>query len=185
MGIDMSERPTISLIVHTRNSEATLPRLLETTGWLAERIVVDMESTDGTVELARAAGCKVLSTPPTDAVDSIRNQFLDHATGEWTLVLDSDEYLSADAGEELEKLIAVQGASVDAFAIPRFNSIAGQVMQGSGFYPDCLSFRSVCVSRPAGACGYSISCFAGAGFAKLPPAKPYIFAWRCPGCVYQ
>jgi hypothetical protein len=34
----------MSLLVFTRNSAETLPRLLETTGWAAERVVVDMRN---------------------------------------------------------------------------------------------------------------------------------------------
>lgn len=133
----MTSGTPISLIVHTRNSVATLPRLLETTAWFDERIVVDMASADDTVVLATEAGCTVLATPAADAVDAIRNNFLDRPRNEWVLVLDSDEHLSADAEVEIGKLIERHGASVDAFAIPRFNTIAGQVMRGSGFYPDC------------------------------------------------
>ncbi|MBZ9986358.1 glycosyltransferase family 2 protein [Mesorhizobium sp. BH1-1-5] len=132
----MTREHAISLIVHTRDSEATLPRLLDGTRWAAERIVVDMQSRDKTVEIANAAGCRVMFTAVVDAVDPIRNQYLAEASHEWILVLDSDEYLAADAHEALQQLIREHGANADAFAIPRFNSIAGHVMRGSGFYPD-------------------------------------------------
>jgi len=126
----------ISLIVHTRDSAPTLPRLLATTTWAAERIVVDMQSGDATVEIARAAGCRVLSCAIVDAVDTIRNQYLPQAQNDWVLVLDSDEYLADDAFEALQGLVRDYSDNTDAFALPRFNSVAGQVMRGSGFYPD-------------------------------------------------
>ncbi len=126
----------MSLLVFTRNSAETLPRLLETTGWAAERVVVDMQSSDGTVELCQAAGCRVISIAPTFAVDAIRNDYLAELASEWTLVLDSDEHLSADAPEMLVELVERHGGAYDAFALPRYNSIAGQVVQGGLFYPD-------------------------------------------------
>ncbi|MEO5757326.1 MAG: glycosyltransferase family 2 protein [Mesorhizobium sp.] len=129
-------RIAVSLIVHTRDSAATLPRLLATTSWAAERIIVDMQSSDATVEIARAAGCRVLDCAIVDAVDAIRNQYLPEARHDWMLVLDSDEYLAADAEEALCQVVAAHGDKFDAFALPRFNSVAGQIMQGSGFYPD-------------------------------------------------
>ncbi|RWM16756.1 MAG: glycosyltransferase family 2 protein [Mesorhizobium sp.] len=132
----MTREHAISLIVHTRNSEATLPRLLDSTRWAAERILIDMQSRDATIEIAQAAGCRVLNTPVVDAVDPIRNQYLGEASQEWILVLDSDEYLAADAHEALQQLIREHGANFDAFALPRFNSVAGHIMRGSGFYPD-------------------------------------------------
>ena len=126
----------ISLLVFTRNSAATLPLLLQTTRWAAERVVVDMQSTDGTVELCQTAGCRVISIAPTFAVDAIRNDYLGELASEWTLVLDSDEHLSADAPEALVELVEKHGDAFDAFAMPRYNSIAGQVVQGGQFYPD-------------------------------------------------
>jgi len=142
----------ISLIVHTRNSASRLPLLLATTDWIGDRIVVDMSSTDGTAGLAGAAGCRVVTIPPSDDVDAIRNDHLAQAEGAWVLVLDSDESLSADAQTEIARLIARHGDSHDAFAIPRFNVIAGHVMRGSGWYPDhqIRLFRKGTVAWSAG-----------------------------------
>lgn len=127
---------SLSLIVHTRNSAETLPRLLETTAWIEERIVVDMGSTDSTAALAEEAGCHIETIEPSDQVDAIRNTCLRFANHEWLLVLDSDEYLSSDAQTEITRLIKDNGSAFDAFAIPRFNTIAGQLMRGGQWYPD-------------------------------------------------
>ncbi len=126
----------LSLLVFTRNSYETLPHLLATTQWASERVIVDMKSTDGTAELCEAAGCRVISIDPTFSVDAIRNSYLEEAALEWMLVLDSDEYLSADAPEEFTTLVERHGEAFDAFALPRYNTIAGQVVQGGQFYPD-------------------------------------------------
>lgn len=126
----------ISAIVHTRNSERTLEQALLSVRWVDELVVVDMRSTDRTVEIANAIADRVISTPPTDRVDGIRNHFLDEVTSEWLLVLDSDEWLAEDAGDQLRGLVAEFGTRFDAFALPRFNSICGQVMRGGLWYPD-------------------------------------------------
>jgi glycosyltransferase involved in cell wall biosynthesis len=126
----------ISLLVHTRNSAGTLPRLIASTGWIDERIAIDMQSTDDTAAICRAAGFEVVSILEAPAVDPVRNEHLHRATSEWTLVLDADEYLADDAADELARLIAEHGDRYDAFALPRYNSIAGQTMRGSLFYPD-------------------------------------------------
>lgn len=132
----MTNPNAISLIVHTRNSAHVLPALLRTTAWCDERIVVDMASTDATVELARAAGCRIVMIEPEPFHDGLRNRFLGEATHPWTLVLDSDEYLAADAEEGLRAVVAASAGDVDGVRIPRFNSIAGRTLRGSGWYPD-------------------------------------------------
>ncbi len=137
----------VSCIVHTRDSEATLARALGSVRWADELIVVDMDSRDATLRIAREFSARILTAPPVDRVDAVRNAYLEQARHEWVLVLDSDEALSADAEPTLRTLLGERGAAYDAFAIPRFNTIGGQVMRGSGWYPDhqIRLFRKGCV----------------------------------------
>jgi glycosyltransferase involved in cell wall biosynthesis len=131
-----SAPPAVSVIVHTRNSAATLRRCLESVSWAGEVIVVDMESSDNTREIAGTCGARVLETPAHPRVDAVRTQFLASATHEWILILDSDEYLADDAGEQVASLVAGYAANYDAFAIPRFNWFGERRLEGSGWYPD-------------------------------------------------
>lgn len=126
----------LSVIVHTRNSEGHLRRLLPTVRWAEELIVVDMESADGTRRLAEEAGARVIVAPAQPCVDAIRTRYLREASRPWTLVLDSDEHLSDDAPELIAGLIDASPSGYDAVAIPRFNRICGRVLRGSGWYPD-------------------------------------------------
>jgi len=126
---------TLSCIIHTRNSAETLGKALDSVAWADEIIVVDMESTDSTRAIAAKYTQRILSTPVVPRVDGIRQQFLAEASHDWILVLDSDEYLAADARENVAKLLEQYADRYDAFAIPRFNYIAGQIMRGSGWYP--------------------------------------------------
>jgi glycosyltransferase involved in cell wall biosynthesis len=137
----------ISVIIHTRDSQATLPRLLESVRWAEECIVVDMESTDRTCEIALQYGVTLLSTSVVPRVDGIRNRYIERAQHEWIFILDSDEYLSADAAQVVRNLLQEYGHSRDIFSIPRYNMIAGQIMRGSGWYPDhqIRLFRKGCV----------------------------------------
>jgi glycosyltransferase involved in cell wall biosynthesis len=137
----------VTVIIHTRGSQATLPRLLESVSWAEECMVVDMESTDRTCEIARQYGVTLLSTPVVARVDGIRNHFIERAQHEWIFILDSDEYLSADAAQVVRSLLQEYGHSRDIFNIPRYNMIAGQIMRGSGWYPDyqIRLFRKGCV----------------------------------------
>ncbi len=141
------EMLNLTVIIHTRNSETLLPQALASVRWADERIVVDMESDDRTCDIARQYGAVVLSTPVAPRIDGIRNQFLDCGRHEWILVLDSDEYLAADAEQVIRNLLEQHGQSCDAFFIPRYNIIAGQIIRGSSWYPDhqVRLFRKGCV----------------------------------------
>ncbi len=126
----------ISAIVHTRNSAATLDRALRSLGWVDELIVVDMESRDATPAIARRRGARVLPAPMAPRVDGIRDTYVALASHDWIIVLDSDEHLADEAHDRIPAILARHGREYDAFAIPRFNSIAGQLMRGSGWAPD-------------------------------------------------
>lgn len=132
----MKHKLPISLIVHTYNSASTIEKLLSSTNFLDDRIIFDMGSNDDTLNLANKYNCNIHNIPKNKQVDAIRNEYLSMARHEWILVLDSDEYLPDDAELFLNEMISISNEDIDAYAIPRFNSICGQVMQGSGWYPD-------------------------------------------------
>jgi len=148
----VSERVPISVLIHTWNAAATLGRALASAAWAAERIVVDMESSDATRAIALEAGARVVAIAPTPRVDDARTAALAEARHEWIFVLDADEYLADDAEAAVQELVHAHAATADGFAIPRFNAIAGHVLRGSGWYPDhqIRLFRRGCVRWPGG-----------------------------------
>lgn len=50
----------ISVLILTLNEEANLPRCLESVSWCDDIVVLDSYSNDRTVEIARAAGARVI-----------------------------------------------------------------------------------------------------------------------------
>src|SRR5262252_6154606 len=126
----------ISTVVHTCNSDATLEKALQSISWADEIIVVDMQSVDRSLEIARNFTDRIFNVSKNPRVDGIRNEYNSKASNEWIFVLDSDEYLALDAAKEVSGLIEQHAERYDAFAIPRFNYIAGQLMRGTGWYPD-------------------------------------------------
>ena len=123
-------------VVHTRNSARTLDAALRSLAWTDEIVVADMESEDGTREIARRHGARLVPVPVVPRVDGVRNRVLEGIGADWIFVLDSDESLAGDAAERVRALIEAHGSRYDAFGIPRFNTIAGRIMRGSGWYPD-------------------------------------------------
>lgn len=126
----------ISVIIHTRNSAEDIGRALSSVHWADECIVVDMMSEDTTREIAISHEARILDCHPHPRVDEVRNQFLDCPEFSWTLVLDSDETVPDDADHLIQSLIEKAGQDIDGYELPRYNRIAGEIVRGSGWYPD-------------------------------------------------
>ena len=71
-----------------------------------EIIVVDTGSIDETPDIARSLGAKVIQHLWHDDFADARNISLEHAKGEWILVLDADEVLSFSAQGKIRTLTA-------------------------------------------------------------------------------
>ena len=110
----MSNEPDrLSLCVIARDEEANLPRLLASVEGLVDEIVVaDTGSVDATVAIAQRAGARVCPFEWCDDFSAAYNHSLDHATGEWVLLLDADEELAPGSHDEVRRLIR----SEEAFA---------------------------------------------------------------------
>lgn len=102
---------SVSIIIPARNEEKNLPVLLESLGRQGTRvheiIVVDDESTDGTAEVARAMGARVIRAGPLPegwlGKANACHRGAMAATGDWLLFLDADTWFEP-AG--LDRLLA-------------------------------------------------------------------------------
>lgn len=124
----------ISAVVNTRNEEANLAECLQTLSFCNEIVVVDMESEDKTVAIAKEYTHKVFSHPNVDFVEPARNFAIKKAVGDWILIVDADERISKELASALQK-IANEG-DLDFVRIPRKNFIFGQWLQHSRWWPD-------------------------------------------------
>jgi glycosyltransferase involved in cell wall biosynthesis len=93
---------TLSLCMIVRDEEEMLPRCLAAVrDAVDEIVVVDTGSTDGTVEIARSFGARVIQHAWTGSFAEPRNVSFDAATGDWVMYLDADEVLVAGDAERL------------------------------------------------------------------------------------
>jgi glycosyltransferase involved in cell wall biosynthesis len=109
----------ISACIVCRNEADRLGPCLESVSWADEIVLLDLQSEDGSAQLARAAGARVVEHPPVPIVEAVRNVVADAATGEWVLALDPDERVSPGLAAELRR-VAVR-ADLDAVVVPRMN----------------------------------------------------------------
>lgn len=96
---------SLTVLILTRNNADTLPAALASVAFADEILVVDSGSTDTTLELARAAGARVVTRAFTDFAEQ-RNAGWEAAEGRWLLALDSDEVLDTEAGAAVRRVIA-------------------------------------------------------------------------------
>ncbi|MBA3263095.1 MAG: glycosyltransferase family 2 protein [Thermoleophilaceae bacterium] len=109
----------ISVCIVCRNEADRLGPCLESVRWADEVVLLDLESEDGSAELAQRAGARVVRHAPVPIVEAVRNVVADAATGDWILALDPDERVSPGLPAELRR---VSGRSdIDAVVVPRMN----------------------------------------------------------------
>lgn len=133
----MNKKPLISAVINVRNEAEALSKCLRSIkNMVDEIIVVDMNSTDGSQEIAKNAGAKLYSYRPMKYVEPARNFALSKATGKWILLLDPDEFLNKTLKKELISI--TKRNDVDYVKIPRKNIIFGKWIRHSNSWPDYL-----------------------------------------------
>jgi (heptosyl)LPS beta-1,4-glucosyltransferase len=128
--------PTVACVVITKNEEANIQDCLRSVQWANELIVVDAESCDKTVELARACGAKV-SVRSWPGFGLQKNFGMAQALSDWILILDADERVTEELRGEIKAYLDgwTPGSPV-AYRIPRRNIFYGAWVRGGGVYPD-------------------------------------------------
>jgi glycosyltransferase involved in cell wall biosynthesis len=115
----MTNESKVSACIVCRNEADKLGPCLESAAWVDEIVVLDLESTDDSAELARKHGARVISHPQVTVVEVVRNVVADASKGDWILALDPDERVSPGLREELLRLRG--RTDIDAVAIPFMN----------------------------------------------------------------
>jgi glycosyltransferase involved in cell wall biosynthesis len=126
------------VIVLTFNSSAVIGETLAQAGKVSDDIhVVDSFSSDGTCNLARAAGCRVSQRAFLNYADQ-RNWAIAQSDrpAAWQLHLDADEVLDDEAVASIRKVLD-QGAAAphDAYLIRRVDHFMGRRLRFSGLNP--------------------------------------------------
>ncbi len=87
------------------------PALQSVAGWADELVVFDSGSTDGTVDIVRRYTDRLFITDwPGFGVQ--RQRCLEAARGDWVLVLDADERITAELRREIDDLLAGEPGNV-------------------------------------------------------------------------
>lgn len=127
----------LAVVVLTYNEKANLPACLASLDGLAsELFVVDSGSTDGTTDIARAAGATVVEHPFENYAEQ-RNWAQEHLpiSSEWVLHLDADERLTPDLVDEINRVLQEPTADADGFLLRKRTIFMGRWIRHGGHYP--------------------------------------------------
>ena len=128
-------RKTISAVVITFNEEERLRSCLESLAWVDELVVVDAESSDKTVQIAREFTDRVW-VRPWPGFAGQKNFAIEQATGDWIFSVDADEEVPPELRVEIGAVLEGRGESVQAYRVPRRNIFWGRWVRHGGLYPD-------------------------------------------------
>jgi glycosyltransferase involved in cell wall biosynthesis len=126
---------SLSVIIITKNEAGNLAECIDSLGDIcAELVIVDSGSTDNTIEIARAAGAKVIQTNTWPGFGPQKNIALSAATSDWVLSLDADERLTETLREQIRS--TVLESRFDSYDMPRLSYFYGKPIRHCGWYPD-------------------------------------------------
>lgn len=125
----------ISAVINTYNEEANIERCLSSlTSFADEIVIVDMGSTDRTIDKAKEFNAKIYTHPYTGFVEPARNYALEKTSGDWIFLIDADE----DIPKTLKTLLKnkIKTPTKSFYRIPRKNIIFGRWIKHAYWWPD-------------------------------------------------
>jgi len=132
---------SVSLCMIVRDEELNLARCLASCKPVVhELVVVDTGSTDRTRLIAELFGARLVDAAWCNDFSAARNRSLDIATGDWLLVMDADEALSARDYERFKGILADPSRPVMAYSMVTRNYTRSSSLEGfvpcRGEYPE-------------------------------------------------
>jgi glycosyltransferase involved in cell wall biosynthesis len=139
-----TDKLPITAIVAVRNEARNLPQCLQSLRAVAEVYVVDSQSTDGTPEIARSFGAKVVQFHYAGGWPKKRQWALDTLSlaFDWILLIDADESLTPELVSEIRQAIA--DPNIDGYYIALRMYFLGRLLRhgGAGFWKLSLFRRN-------------------------------------------
>jgi glycosyltransferase involved in cell wall biosynthesis len=124
----------LSVVVTTLNEAGRIEGTLERLAFADEVLVVDSFSADGTPEIARSLGARVLQHEY-ESPAAQKNWAIPRTEHDWVLIVDADEWVPKDLAREVRRAIAAPDA-FDGYQIRRRNFFLGKEIRHSGWQND-------------------------------------------------
>ena len=115
----------LSVVIPCKNESSNIRQCIESVRSIADEIIIaDSGSTDDTMNLARAAGCRVVEREFI-SFSSFKDWAIQQAQHEWVLTLDADERTTLKLVAEITKLLKSSEIAHDGYQIRRENHFCG------------------------------------------------------------
>ena len=126
----------LTIIIPTFNEERNIREAFACANWADEVMVVDSFSTDGTPEIARELGARVLQHEYVNSATQ-KNWAIPQASHHWVMVLDADERITPELRDEIREFLNNPGAD-RGMRIFRANHFMGKPIRYSGWQDDSV-----------------------------------------------
>ncbi len=107
----------LSVVVVTCDEGEMLMDCLQSTCWADEIVIIDLDSADNTLAIARQFTDRILNHPRVSTVEKVRNFAIAQATGDWVLILDPDERISPGLACQIRALVG-SASAYSAYRLP-------------------------------------------------------------------
>jgi len=131
--LNAAPRAPLSAVLITRNAAAVLAPCLESLAFADEIVVVDSGSSDGTAEIARRYGARLVQKEWL-GFGRQKQYAVDQARHDWVLCLDADETVSPQLAASIQAALAAPVSPV--YRMPRRNRFLGRWLSHGEGYPD-------------------------------------------------
>ncbi len=131
----------LSVIIIAKNEQTVIRDCLESIQGLADEVIlVDSDSSDATIKIAREFTAKIISAPTGD-YSQLRNLGLKSATGDWLFYIDADERATPELIQEISQIMRSQGDplrsyNLRSYKLYRKNIVFGRFIKHAGYWPD-------------------------------------------------
>ncbi|MBD2611135.1 MAG: glycosyltransferase family 2 protein [Nostoc sp. ZfuVER08] len=132
----MSSKIPVSVLIPAKNEQANLPACLTSLSRADEIFVVDSQSNDNSVEIAKSYGANVIQFKFNGHWPKKKNWSLDNLPfrNEWVLIVDCDERITPELWEEIEQ--AINEDEYSGYYLNRRVFFLGKWIRYGGKYPD-------------------------------------------------
>ncbi len=125
----------LTVIIPCKDEKQNIRACIESVrGFADEILVADSGSTDGTLEIVRALGCRVIEREYVHSGD-FKNWAIPQATHPWIFLIDADERVTEPLAAEIRRMLHGE-PELDGYWIYRANYFLGHRIRFSGWQGD-------------------------------------------------
>jgi len=124
----------LSVLIPAFNEASNLDAAIDSAAWADEILVVDSFSTDGTAEIARRRGARVLVHEYRNSAAQ-KNWALPQTAHRWAMVLDADERFTPELAAEVRDTLAAEPAAA-GYVVRRVNHFLSRRIRHCGWDRD-------------------------------------------------